>query len=625
MDYDIDSWIIRQQPSPVPSSSPPPPINKANLFDVDLGPEQYNGTNKLNKSIDIYDQNYEDVDALLTRELQDLDIPIIPETPVVGPTTTTTTLGQQAITNKGEEDMKWAEDMLNFNIGNPIGEDNTITNSIDQFNGSATKHKRGPSGTAIFGFLNHNKTLSISSVQRQMLELSRDNELMASLNTSTNGTDGLQPGFMLGPSGSNNSRTTLSSSPVGFGFGFGSGEEVGKNQLSNAIMKQQEELREALDRQREVNKKLQEQLRENQIQQKKLQEALREQQNRLSAAVNEGGRDSQKRGLNNPDGKHTHQQRKSPETGTITNGSSNNSSKNGANDDGIIVTSNSADGKYRFPPPSMLVKTDTAAKGETSNGDGNSLPSGFTRGVPPTTQSRYLFDIDSEPSPADCVYQSGIEGESVNLLFEKYNESRKNKNYLEGLNSPPRKTSQTKAEGETVSTESKPIFDGPSTNPTGDGSQGVRTVSTTSSVLTIPQSDPGNQNNQPLGLGLSKVPPLTVMPTILGSKANTPIKGNLGSASETATAIGPSDNLPKKYTFQHTPIKVGPQQLVPQTQPQPTLLPHTPDLKEMVLEQQILHSLSKHTPPPPPPTEITSSPLKITRKATTLPRGLIDM
>ena len=616
MDYDINSWIISQQSSSVPSSSPPPPINQTDLFYTDFDPEQYNDANKLNSNIDINDHNYEDVDALLTKELQDLDIPIIPET---------SAMGQQVIPDdKREEDMKWAEDMLNFNISTSVGEDNNNNNSYPLKEQTA-KHKRGPSGTAIFGFINHNKTLSISSVQRQMLELSRDNELMASLNTSTNGADNLRPEYLtLGAPGSTNSRTTLSSSPLG--FGFGSGEELGKNQLSNVIMKQQEELREALDRQREVNKKLQEQLRENQIQQKKLQEALREQQHRLSAVVGEGSKDLPQNGFKNGiDGKDIQQQRKSPETGPITN-NKNGVAANDNDDDAIIVTSNSADGKYRFPPPSMFIKSDTANKSGTSNGNGNSMPGGSSKGATSSAHSRYLFDIDSDPSPADCVYQSGIESDSVNLLFEKYNESRRDKNYLEGLNSPPQKTSQPKVEMDKVSTESRPIFDDVSTIPARDEGQTVRTVSTTSSVLTIPQSD---QGSHPLGLGLSKVPPLTVMPTIPGSNSNTPIRDKLGSTSETVAAVGPSDNLPKKYTFQHTPMKIGPQQLVPQTQQQqlqqqqqqlqPTFLPHTPDLKEMVLEQQILHSLRKNTPPPPPPTEITSSPLKITRKATTLP------
>lgn len=45
-----------------------------------------------------------------------------------------------------------------------------------------SSHKRGLSGTAIFGFLGHNKTLSISSLQQSILNMSKDPQPMELIN-----------------------------------------------------------------------------------------------------------------------------------------------------------------------------------------------------------------------------------------------------------------------------------------------------------------------------------------------------------------------------------------------------------------------------------------------------------
>lgn len=151
---------------------------------------------------DFFDFNYNDVDALLTEELKELDIPMAPS--------------PRDFTNNGGTD-----EYFNWNLA-----------SGSRSQKPSVSHKRGLSGTAIFGFRNHNKTLSIASLSKNSPQI---------------------------PESVQN---------------YGRQEPQENVVLSQVLLKQQEELRMALERQKEVNRKLEEQLRENRIQQEQIQKVL---------------------------------------------------------------------------------------------------------------------------------------------------------------------------------------------------------------------------------------------------------------------------------------------------------------------------------------------------------------
>lgn len=161
-----------------------------------------------------------DIDDFLTKELRDLDIPVLTK----------------------DEPPKLDFDILSSDL------DWNRTNDTDQSVPSSTQdtrsitprnlvhnHRKNPSGTAIFGFANHNKTLSIGS---KTIKLEGDQ---------------YQPAPNL--------------------------------RASESILQQQKELQLALERQQEMNEKLEEQLRINKLQQEQLQRALEAQQLTLNNHV----------------------------------------------------------------------------------------------------------------------------------------------------------------------------------------------------------------------------------------------------------------------------------------------------------------------------------------------------
>ena len=84
--------------------------------------------------------DYYNIDDLLTQELRDLDIPLVPS-PRAG----------DDLCDKKNMDSAWS-----------FGDDNNKFSHYSKK--SMSSHKRGLSGTAIFGFLGHNKTLSLSLI-----------------------------------------------------------------------------------------------------------------------------------------------------------------------------------------------------------------------------------------------------------------------------------------------------------------------------------------------------------------------------------------------------------------------------------------------------------------------------
>ncbi|CCF59633.1 hypothetical protein KAFR_0H02240 [Kazachstania africana CBS 2517] len=448
MDSELDSWLV----------------NPSDLTKNDK-------LNNVTNDGPVFDLNYDDIDYLLTQDLRDLDIPMIPSP------------------------------LMNENNSSARNVNGLASHSSKQ----SVSHKRGLSGTAIFGFMNHNKTLSISSIQKVANELSLD-------------------GRNISKSNSNNDDVNL----------------------SHVILKQQEELRAALERQKEVNRKLEQQLRENQLQQEKLQRVLEEQEQKIT--VNST----------------------SPQMFCTPS-----SKKTQTAEDVLIVTSNSANGRYQFPPPSMI----SPPMSHTSMNGSPSRRHNRSRNTP----LNFQLDEEAETQP---FFQ-----EKNNLApnaFGQITKDRNDTNFIGALNSPA-----------TFFTPEEP-------NPFNDGR--VRSsspfhskkYSQHSTVSTIPQQDTDSESPNVMGLGLQignsksirmtdtlRPPPLDILPTIPGSNQTTPLKSK----------------MPQKYYFQHTPVKAG---------------------SGVVTPQKLDYSASENHLEPPVEPEVHSSPMRARRKPTTLPPGSID-
>ncbi|AGO13678.1 AaceriAGL197Wp [[Ashbya] aceris (nom. inval.)] len=193
-------------------------------------------------------ENYEDIDEFLTQELRDLDIPVAPvpgggvglvEPPACYPKRP-----------EEEEDSIFAN-ALDWAALEHVGSDSRTEpeQCVDRRTG-----RRTPSGTAIFGFSKHNKTLNI-------------------------GAGGI--------AGDDLDRSEL----------LNSKEKQSLPAMSSLIIKQQEELGLALERQKEMNRQLEEQLKINQLQQKQLQAVLNQQE---SAGRKLGGNTSVMTPLHHP-------------------------------------------------------------------------------------------------------------------------------------------------------------------------------------------------------------------------------------------------------------------------------------------------------------------------------------
>lgn len=501
-----------------------------------------------------FDLQYSDIDNLLTQELKDLDIPMAP--------------------SPNENGVDWRQ--------------NNIIVTPQQFGGQHSKkpsmtHKRGMSGTAIFGFANHNKTLSISSIQKTIRDMSKDPNLNNMIsNYNSNSPESMEPAstynnFAANPAAILNNNKSSNST---------------NDQLNQMILSQQETLRLELEKQKEMNKKLELQLRENQLQQAKLQQVLEEQEasaqhqqqqlNTWNSIPSNGG---------SPLRSHiVPQMIQTPAR----------SNRGRGEDDPLIITSNSAAGTYQFPPPSNSPQRSMCSP-LNSNTTMNGSPSkGYSHGrkrngLIPNLQlhensgNDYLKEGSSNipsipPAPVFNTYKSPPRSETSSKNKEKFGSPRnfELKQRSPGMNIP---------------------FTPPWTN---EGAMGEsqqqshnKKMSVISSASTIPQQDTysnngSKTNNGLLGLGIS-------MPTIPGSTETTPIKCK----------------LPQKHTFQHTPVK---------TLPESTATNGSPLAKQqlMVNQQQQIHQTPNIYERLPAPMEFTPSPIKITKKPSTLPPGSID-
>ncbi|QLQ82369.1 hypothetical protein HG537_0H01310 [Torulaspora globosa] len=513
----------------------------------------------------LLNMNYNDVDNLLTQELKDLDIPLIPQT----------TVSENIDEQQDLEGPKFELSRLQM--------DQAYDSMKYASNVANTGHRRGPSGTAIFGFLNHNRTLSINNLQKSINE-------------------DVQSSF-----GASNDITESKDSNVG-----------------QVLLKQQEQLRIALQRQQEVNRRLEEQLRENRLQQQVLQRVLDEQQVVSHQLAKERTPGSSERKTHKP-------------------GNS------------LIITSNNENGGFQFPPPSMISPPNSSA---SLNGSPSRKPyqNRLKRGLNASRGSPPPSDLETFQTQLD--YGTGFQASrSGNLNGQR--EATNDKNSLKGI---------------------EDIYKNPFCSKDQTSFLHRKKESNISTVSTIPQhTDDGSDSESGalLGLGIRmnrkpsssgrgyslRPPPVNVLPAIPGSSDNTP--------------VGKQTQLPQKHIFQHTPVKTQNQRSHYQTHSQsvsdklfsddvstpqlrPPSVPTTAsrrssnyssdypdngeeeldiDSQQPAVEEPESRFVVAQTPSPvlksqakfessPHQFDLGSnnnnSPLKITRKPTTLPRGSID-
>ncbi|SCV04537.1 LAMI_0H16930g1_1 [Lachancea mirantina] len=433
--------------------------------------------------------NYQDVDEFLTQELKDLDIPMMPERPA--------------------------------SIDGDVNYDAVWDQGFESVATPRKSHKRGPSGTAIFGFTSHNRELSITKTAYPeengiLLEkYARDDAL------ETAAEHGGCP-----PKLPDNSTRNF----------------------NTAILKQQEELRVALEKQQEMNKKLEERLRQSQFHQQQLQLALQEQ--KIASHQYPSAPSSQVRG-NDPS-----------------------LQRPASKDDPLIVTNN-ANGAYKFPPPPNTIKFGNGTMSPMSRTSINGSPvrrndRAKRHGVSPDLKVPQLNLSSHVPSP-----DSSIRGSSNGENRISFATIQKMSKYFESLNNEHQQAHGSASE-ETSRVENAPITPQnrvqgfySSRSPSPRGVKHMTKDSISSSASTIPQlHDDEEHDHEPnclprstTGLGIRykdgktgekfsihNAPYLADLPTIPGSTDNTP-------HGQRIMIEGASGGLPQKHMFQHTPIK----------------------------------------------------------------------
>lgn len=596
------------------------PESESNMFlKNDITKNNNNNSNNITNA-DPLGINYYDIDNFLTQELRDLDIPMIPSDNI-------------------------PQNIPFSNNNNPtdqftLMDDNGVFNQIASIgNSNSISHKRGMSGTAIFGFANHNKTLSISSLQRSTgLDQQNNNNIFNNNNTTTN---------------NNNIFNNDNNNPI-----TNNNDLMGQDdEVSKLILRQQEELRVALEKQKMVNQKLQEQLRANQLQQERLQKAL-EEQNGTSPYRSLNTHGSNSSGKNNQlqEPRYTHTSSPSPQRSLRT-------PARGTSGDELIITSNSADGKYQFPPPSMISPplSNTSLNGSplrrggmvsnsnSNNNNGNNRrnpnfsisTSSITSSTSPTKLSNDLHGLDGKIPE---LFQTSDDTESTTTTKKKtYQHIEPLNSPFFNVSSPSTKSNQHKKKESVISTVSTiPLStcdsDNESTSPQRLIGLGITMGSDT---------EADNDEQEHISSRVTRRSPvkIDIMPTIPASTENTPIK-QLPSSRNPHSATNTNNNnnnsgIPKKHLFQHTPVKQRPEYIVINNSTTPVLnppitfsvlSPTNSNNTGGIYQRTILSprynngeaNFLLESPPMPPPVEPHVGPLKITRKPTTLPRGSID-
>ena len=558
---EIDSWLINPQtvldnrardgddganssfvpPSYIQQTTDESFLNTSGigaLYDFDgYGKQGTTTVEKPTQEVDEFALDYGDIDNLLTQELKELDIPLAPEQD-----------------QGGDAEFDWRQNILAS--PNQFQSQHSKKPSLAQ----ARLHKRGPSGTAIFGFANHNKTLSISSIQRTIQDMSKDPNITSILGSNNNNNM---------PSASPSS---IEAAPQYANSTTKSGNAT-NDELSRLILSQQETLRKELEKQREVNRQLEHQLRENQLQQEKLQQVLSNQEATTQKYVTASSSSASSSPIRRPPQPMANPSPLSMQTPARPQGSHGSRTDE---DEKLIITSNSATGTYQFPPPAQLSPSASPTNmGSPSRGFHNrvrNLP------IPNLQLGGGDNDYTSAPQPPPApVFQSSP--------YRSPSRSPERERVAQQPYTPPPQVSRA------PHTKRESVLSTASTIPQPEESES-RSRSTGPGGLFGLGLDIGNQ---PVGSQ-----PLTTIP---GSVDNTPVK---------------CPRLPHKATFQHTPVKQTHDMMQMKMQTPTNAMTGTtttPLRVERDAEGRI------HLPNP---MEYTPSPTKITKKPTTLPPGSID-
>lgn len=461
--------------------------------------------------------DYSDIDAMLTQELRDLDIPMLGE----------------------------------FDPAGPAGGSQHASGTPGGRPPSAFSHKRGPSGTAIFGFLSHNKHLSISS------RTQADHEC---------GRGGLSPLF---------TPEMMATDDKGRSPHYMYREPEKPAHLSQALLKQQEEIRVALERQKEVNKKLEMQLRENKLQQEQLQKVLQDQE----YFTQQLSRQQMHTGSTISNDKGTPPRIAMPDTTP-----SKSTTTPRAHPESIIITHNSASKGYQFPPPLMISPP-------------SSHPTTSMTGSPQRRHRRASWlTNDSGKQGGQVSELESITDFLTNLdkyeskdTLSIHDDPHKNDSHAKSPFLLPTRGASSEMSNRTPFTPKEQLF---SLSPSHAQYQHAKKESVLSTVSTIPQQsedlDNSPKNHSPLryaahdpSLHGLRIPPGGCRPKD---------DANCGAGTSTSENQGVGVMKPRIYNFQHTPVK----------------------------QKTLNDAVSLR------PKETESSPMKITRKPTTLPRGTID-
>ncbi|CDO93985.1 unnamed protein product [Kluyveromyces dobzhanskii CBS 2104] len=507
------------------------------------------------------DENFEsfnpimnvNIEDFLTKELKDLDIPVLPKDE----------LSKLDLDMFPGAEIDW--NVVNDNDNDASAGENgnggagapsiTPRKLMPGGGGMRANHKKQASGTAIFGFTQHNKSLSIGSMtvnmddKKQAFLQQQQEKILQSQEAS-------QPADM---------------------------------EMSETIMQQQKELQLALQRQKEMNEKLENQLRMNKMQQEQLQRALEAQQLSLpqvptipdstparpqtSIIITSNGKNG-KYQFPPPSSESSSQQRT---TDTAKQDEPHNKDSNKLypvqNGNGLLSPYSRAsvngspqrrrqqnyegveEHRNHLAPPMNFSISSTSTVGNstdqllkmskyfeelTENQNQDQVSSnGFgynkkTSSRPPITPQDQVYDNPKTPS-MHCNYKNSSTSYDGLETSDDMNSNSNNNNSLK---------------------------------PSGSNKHFARdsTISTASTIPMQCEDDQDSDHMQhapSLGLGitlnsrvqLKKPPQLQVMPMIPGSSETTPLKQKQSPQNQFTGQLNQENNMPVKHAFQHTPTK----------------------------------------------------------------------
>ena len=483
------------------------------------------------------------IEEFLTKELRDLDIPVLPKDEL-------SKLDLEMFPGNGLDWNVVNDNDASVGVGNVNTEIPSITpRKLMPGGGAAGNHKKKPSGTAIFGFAQHNKSLSIGS-----MTINLDEKKQAFLQQE-------QQKLL---------QAQQASQPA----------EI---KMSETIMQQQKELQLALQRQKEMNEKLEDQLRMNKLQQEQLQRALEAQQMTLnqvssiptttpvrpetSIIITSNGKNG-KYQFPPPSSDDSSQQRQMGERTKLDES---------PNKDVNKVYGVGA-GNGLLSPFSRASVNGSPHRRRQHNYDG--VENGNNRLAPPMNfsisststvgnnteqllkMSKYFQELTDNQSrgPSNCaVYNKKSSNRPPITPQDQIYDNPK----TPSMNCNYKHTTRSDDGLETASS-----IDSNINNKNSHQNKHFARDSTISTASTIPmQSEDDHESEQTqqqpsLGLGitlnsrvqLKKPPQLQIMPMIPGSSETTPLKQKQSPDRQFSNKLN-SENMPVKHSFQHTPTK----------------------------------------------------------------------